>query len=59
MPQKTTARQARGSEHVAKTLGIALNLRQKIFCTTKAQNRPWRPAASPHSPKFAEKIRKK
>jgi hypothetical protein len=59
MPQKTTARQARGSEPVLKTSGIALNPRRKIFWPANAQNRPRRPAASPHSPKSAEKIRKK
>src|SRR5580704_140025 len=58
MPQKTTARQAHRSERVLKTFGIALNLRRKIFWTARAQNRPPRPAAAPHSPKFAEKIRK-
>jgi hypothetical protein len=59
MPQKATVRQARGSELVLKTFGIALNSRRNIFCRPKAQNWPPRPAASPHSPKFAEKIRKK
>jgi hypothetical protein len=58
MPQKTTGRQARGSELVLKAFGIALNSRRKFFCEANAQNRPPRPAASPHSPKFAEKIRK-
>jgi hypothetical protein len=36
MPQKTTARQARGSALVLKTFGIALNLRRNNFLTTKA-----------------------
>ena len=36
MPQKTTARQARGSERVLKTFGIALNSRQNNFLTAKA-----------------------
>src|SRR5580704_2118486 len=58
MPQKTTPRQAGGSERVLKTFGIALNLRRNNFWRAKAQNRPQRPVASPHSPKFAEKIRK-
>src|ERR1700729_2365469 len=31
MPQKTTARQAPGSERVLKTFGIVLNPRRKIF----------------------------
>jgi hypothetical protein len=57
MPQKTTARQALGSELVLKTFGIVLNPRRKIFWMAKAQNRPPRPAASLHS-EFSEKIRK-
>jgi hypothetical protein len=36
MPQKTTVRQARGSEPVLKTFGIALNPRRNIFLTAKA-----------------------
>jgi hypothetical protein len=58
MPQKTTARQARGSELALKSFGIALNSRRKLFWLANAQNRPPRLAASPHSPKSAEKIRK-
>src|ERR1700723_1667368 len=58
MPQKTTARQAPGSERVLKTFGIVLNPRRKNFWRTEAQNRLPLPAAAPHSPKFAEKIRK-
>jgi hypothetical protein len=57
MPQKTTPRQARGSERVPKTFGIVLNPRRNIFWMAKAENRPPRPAASLHS-EFLEKIRK-
>jgi hypothetical protein len=57
MPQKTTARQARGSEPVLKTFGIALNSRRKFFWRRKRKsgrrNRPHR-----FTPKFAAKIRK-
>jgi hypothetical protein len=58
MPQKTTPRQARGLELALKTLGIALNSRRKNFWKAKAQKRLSRPVESPHSSKFAEKIRK-
>src|SRR4029077_16591549 len=58
MPQKPTTRQAHGPKIVLKFRGIALNKRWKFFCTARAKNRPRRPAASPHSPKFPEKIRK-
>jgi hypothetical protein len=57
MRQKTTRRQARGSELVLKTFVIVLNPRRKIFWMAKAENRPPRPAASLHS-EFATKIRK-
>jgi hypothetical protein len=57
MPQKTTARQARGSERLLKTFGIVLNPRRKNFLTAETQNRLPRPTASLHSG-FAQKIRK-
>jgi hypothetical protein len=59
MPQKSTTRQAHGPKIVLNFCGIALNKRWKIFFTARAKNRPRGPAASPHSPKFPEKIRKK
>src|SRR3984893_6897987 len=58
MPQKSTTRQAHGPKIVLKFRGIALNKRWKFFCTARAKNRPRGSAASPHSAKFPEKIRK-